>query len=103
MRVIGSVVAGDGDEGGEDDVKKREIMAEKDLREEKKLAIMMLTGRRRKLYDRIMKNKNKKARRVRFVMLDICCTVYMLCVCLSVGKATSYEKKRLRGKENDCI
>ena len=95
--MVGSVVAGDDNEGGKDEDKKREIMAEKDLREEKKLAIMMLTGRRRKLYDRIMKGKNKKARRVRFVMLDKCC-VHVVCVCLQVKqlhmKRKDYEAKR---------
>ena len=68
--VVGSVVAGEDEdsgveeEGGGGDGISAAGRSEKETREEKKLAIMMMTGKRRKLYERIMRGKNRKARRV---------------------------------------
>ena len=60
---VGTVIAGDG-EAVKDKESVRVEEEAKQSREERKLAVMMMTRKRRKLYDRIMEKRVKKSARV---------------------------------------
>ena len=63
MLPVGTVVSGD----GEEDIEKEngeEVDSNEMSKEEKKLAIMMMSKKRRWLYNRIMTKRHKKAQKV---------------------------------------